>query len=179
MFHWKIFLSLSATQITEKFLFSLNVVCDAIEILKHEHEEFTDRVLEEQAAKGSTALDKEVIDNYVKELNHRAKRHKEAIDHRDAILAESNSAKLLETFLEAAPQTVLQLYIMLQTENQGDISSFAKFNMAKSFVVFFLGVMSKYLGPTQVSCYCFSVTPLSLKNADRCYFGKDLELIKF
>ena len=139
-------------------MFSLNVVCDAIEILQHEHKEFTDRVLEVQAAKGSTALDKEVIDNYVKELNHQAKRHKEAIDHRDAILAESNSAKLLETFLEAAPQTVLQLYIILQ--NQEDISPFAKFNMAKSFVVFFLGVMSKYLGPTQVSCYGFSRTPI-------------------
>ena len=53
---------------------------------------------------------------HVKILNKRANDNFEAVKHRDDILEEGKMIKQFETFLETAPQTVLQLYIIFQLE---------------------------------------------------------------
>ena len=129
----------------------LKWVCDTIEDNANEHEKFTDQVLDEQNARGKIALEKETIDNHVKVLNKRADENLEAIEHRDQILDEAKTIAQFETFLETAPQTILQLYIFFQIDDVDEITLLQWITLIKSFSFFLMGAMTNYLGPTKVS----------------------------
>ena len=133
------------------YTFRLKWVCDKIEDHAKEHEKFTDQVLDEENARGKIALEKETIDNHVKVLNKRADENLEAIEHRDQILDEAKTIAQFETFLETAPQTILQLYIFFQIDNVEDITWTQWITLIKSFSFFLMGAMTNYLGPTKVS----------------------------
>ena len=127
----------------------LKIVCDLLERHAKNHEEFTNEVIDEQNKHNTTALEKNTIDQYVKTLSKRANQHLEAMDHRDEILEEAEGIEQYETFLETAPQTILQLYIVFQ--QPGKISSTQWTTLVKCFSFFLLGAMSNILGPTKVS----------------------------
>lgn len=127
----------------------LKNVCDSLEHHAKNHEEFTNEVIDEQNKHNTTALEKNTIDQYVKTLSKRANQHLEAMDHRDEILEEAKGIEQYETFLETAPQTILQLYIVFQ--QPGEISSTQWITLVKCFSFFLLGAMSNILGPTKVS----------------------------
>ena len=57
----------------------------------------------------------------------------------------------LETFLETAPQTILQLYIFFQIDDVDKITLLQWITLIKSFSFFLMGAMTNYLGPTKVS----------------------------
>ena len=127
----------------------LKIVCDLLEHHAKNHEEFTNEVIDEQNKHNTTALEKNTIDQYVKTLSKRANQHLEAMDHRDEILEEAEGIEQYETFLETAPQTILQLYIVFQ--QPGEITSTQWTTLVKCFSFFLLGAMSNILGPTKVS----------------------------
>ena len=127
----------------------LKIVCDLLEHHAKNHEEFTNEVIDEQNKHNTTALEKNTIDQYVKTLSKRANQHLEAMDHRDEILEEAEGIEQYETFLETAPQTILQLYIVFQ--QPGKITSTQWTTLVKCFCFFLMGAMSNILGPTKVS----------------------------
>ena len=61
---------------------------------------------------------------------------------------------LFETFLETAPQTVLQLYIVMQQAEE--VSKTQINTLVKSFLLFVVGAMKNYLGPTKVLMFYIS-----------------------
>ena len=108
--------------------------------------------MDEQETHGKSALEKETIDKHVQDVKRYAKDNFEAIEDRDRILDEAKTMAQYETFLETAPQTVLQLYIIFQLENSEDITWTQWRTLIKSFIFFLMGAMTNYLGPTKVSC---------------------------
>ena len=142
-----------------------------------EHQTFTDQIMAEQenqehGENAKKALNDKVIDEHVKILNKRANDNFEAIKHRDDILEEGKMIKQFETFLETAPQTVLQLYIIFQLE-PSEVTLTQWRTLAKCFIFFLMGAMSNYLGPTKVSCYLikiFSTYKLLCLHYEMLYF---------
>ena len=116
-----------------------------------EHETFTKVVLDEQEERGKEVMDKEKINEFENQLNSRAQENTDAGNAQDDIIAEAKTMKLFETFLETAPQTVLQLYIVLQQNEQ--ISKIQMTTLVKGFLFFLIGAMKNYLGPTKVHIY--------------------------
>ena len=114
-----------------------------------EHEMFTDKVLTEQKDHGKYALDKATIDKHVKTLNKSARAHLEGIEHRDKILEVAKDVQQFEVFLETAPQTILQLYIIFI--QSGEITATQWITLTKCFIFFLTGAMTNYLGPTKVN----------------------------
>ena len=133
------------------YTFRLKWVCDKIEDHAKEHEKFTDQVLDEQTDRGKDALGEDIIEKHVQTLNKRADENYEAIEHRDQILDEAKTIAQFETFLETAPQTILQLYIFFQIDDVDEITLLQWITLIKSFSFFLMGAMTNYLGPTKVS----------------------------
>ena len=126
-------------------------VANEIDTISDDHTKFTKDVLKEQEEKGKNVMDKEKINDFDNELNERAKKNSDALTALNDIIAEAKTMKLFETFLEAAPQTVLQLYIIM-VQNK-EMSNIQIVTLVKSFLLFLYGTMKNYLGPTKVSTY--------------------------
>ena len=137
--------------IKNQYSFRLKMVCDTIDEHGKQHEDFTEEVLTAQENHGKTSLDKDTIENYVKVLNKRANDNLKAIEDRDEILEKAKVVEQFETFLETAPQTILQLYIIIQQGNPEKITWTQWQTLIKCFVFFLTGAMSNYLGPTKVT----------------------------
>ena len=132
-------------------LFKIIDVANEIDTISDEHKKFTLVVLDKQKEHGKRVMDQEKIDQFVHDLNERAKNNSNALTAINDIIAEAQTMKLFETFLEVVPQTVLQLYIvMLQTE---EMSTIQIATLVKGFLLFLYGTMKNYLGPTKVSTY--------------------------
>ena len=136
-------------------LFKMIDVAIEIDTISDEHKTFTEVVLDKQKKHGKSVLEKEKIDQFVNELNKSAKKNSNAQTALNNIIAEAKTMKLFETFLEVAPQTVLQLYIvMLQTE---EMSTIQIATLVKGFSLFLYGATKNYLGPTKVSTYIHTI----------------------
>ena len=86
--------------------------------------------------------------NDIKEI---LKNYKEAKEYQDKVRGEFHDFKIMESFLEGAPQSILQLTIILQeqTLKQVEISTWISIGM--SFFTFSLGATGIFTeGPTQV-----------------------------
>ena len=132
-------------------LFKLIAVGLRIETISSKHKKFTDDVLEEQKKQGMQVMDKEKINEFVKELKDRAQENSDAMTTESNILLEAKTMKLFETFLETAPQTVLQLYIVMQQAEEVSYTQYS--TLIKGFLFFVFGAMKNYLGPTKVFMY--------------------------
>ena len=108
--------------------------------------------MKEQEDHGKSSLKKETIDKHVQDVKSYAKDNFEAMEERNRILDETKTMAQYETFLETAPQTVLQLYIIFQMGNSEVITWTQWRTLIKSFTFFLMGAMTNYLGPTKVSC---------------------------
>ena len=136
-------------------LFKMIDVANVIDTISDEHKIFTKVVLDKQKEHGKRVMEKEKIDQFVHEINEHAKKNSNAQTALNDIIAEAKTMKLFETFLEVAPQTVLQLYIvMLQTE---EMSTIQIETLVKGFSLFLYGATKNYLGPTKVSTYIHTI----------------------
>ena len=136
-------------------LFKMIDVAIEIDTISDEHKKFTKVVLNKQKEHGESVMDKEKIDQFVHELNECAKKNYNAQTTLNNIIAEAKTMKLFETFLEVAPQTVLQLYIVM-LQNQ-EMSTIQIATLVKGFSLFLYGATKNYLGPTKVSTYIHTI----------------------
>ena len=93
-------------------------------------------------------MDKDKCMNDIKEI---LKNYKEAKEYQDKVRGEFHDFKIMESFLEGAPQSILQLTIILQeqTLKQVEISTWISIGM--SFFTFSLGAAGIYTEcPTKV-----------------------------
>ena len=132
-------------------LFKMIAVGCKIDAISSEHTKFTEDVLEEQEKHDKKVMKKEKIKDFVKVLKDRAQENSVASTALDKIIAEAKTMKLFETFLETAPQTVLQLYIIMQQAEE--ITNTQMTTLIKSFSFFLFGAIKNYLGPTKVYIY--------------------------
>ena len=118
-------------------------------VLAEEHKTFTKEVNESRAKLGKIAFDKETQNEKVKKLEQRAKAYSELMIEENRISAEAANSKLTETFMEGAPQSVLQTYIFLVQDES--ISTTQYITIISSFVIFSYGAVGIYLSqPTKV-----------------------------
>ena len=130
-------------------LFKLIALGHKIDTISEQHTTFTEVVLEEQEKQGEETMDKEKIDTFVEELKDHAQENSNVATAQFEIIDKAKTMKLFETFLETAPQTMLQLYIiMIQNE---DMSKTQIVSLVKGFFLFVFGAMNNYLGPTKVN----------------------------
>ena len=93
--------------------------------------------------------------NDIKEI---LKNYKEAKEYQDKVRGEFHDFKIMESFLEGAPQSILQLTIILQeqTLKQVEISTWISIGM--SFFTFSLGAAGIYTEcPTKVHTYISTI----------------------
>ena len=114
----------------------LKWICGIIDNYTKEHEIFTNQVLKQQEDHGKSALSKETIDNHVRIFNKRANDNFKAIQHRDEILDEAKTIAQYETFLETAPQAILQLYIVFQLSSSEEMTWIQWVSIIKTFMFF-------------------------------------------
>ena len=129
-------------------LIKMMAVGHKIDVISSQHSTFSKTVLAEQEKQGKTVMDNEKINEFDKELIECAKKHDDAVTAQNEIINQAKTMKLFETFLETAPQTVLQLYIILQQNEE--MSTTQMTTLIKSFSFFLFGAVRNYLGPTKV-----------------------------
>ena len=85
-----------------------------------------------------------------KEVQDFVDKHQRAFKYKLSIMALYKESKILETFLEGAPQSVLQLYIILQLGSD-NVTVLQWFSIATSFLAFSYGTAGIYMEyPTKV-----------------------------
>ena len=118
-------------------------------VLAEEHNTFTKEVNESRAKLGKIAFDKETQNEKVKKLEERAKAYSELMIEENRIFAKAANFKLTETFMEGAPQSVLQTYIFLVQDESISTSQYV--TIISSFVILSYGAVGIYLSqPTKV-----------------------------
>ena len=127
---------------------------EEIDSYHKQHKLLTEEVLEKK--KNHEILDERTVEEYVKDLEIRAKKYYNAILIQEQVFANAHSLKLAETFLEAAPQSVLQLYIYLHPQKCK--SELQLFWITKSFLFLTHGAVKTFLTfPTKVKHNFISV----------------------
>ena len=82
------------------------------------------------------------------------KNYKEAKDHQNEIKGEFHDFKIMESFLEGAPQSILQLMIILQQETLIQVGWDTWLSIGVSFLNFTYGAAGIYCErPTKVCTY--------------------------
>ena len=118
-----------------------------IDAYHKQHKLLTEEVLDKK--KNHEMSDERTVEEYVKDLETRAQKYHNAILTQEQVFANAHSLKLAETFLEAAPQSVLQLYIYLHPQKCK--SELQLFWITKSFLFLTHGAVKTFLTyPTKV-----------------------------
>ena len=137
------------TLVQIRYFVEIVIIFNKMSVLAEEHKTFTKEVNESRAKLGKCAFDKKTQNEKVKELEERAKAYNELMVEQNRIFAEAANFKLIETFMESAPQSVLQTYIFLVQDES--ISTTQYMTIISSFVIFSYGAVGIYLTlPTKV-----------------------------
>ena len=90
-------------------------------------------------------------EKYLKDIRDILKEYKEAKDYQNHIRGEFHDFKIMESFLEGAPQSILQITIILQEETLKQVGWDTWFSIGLSFFTFSLGAAGIYSErPTKV-----------------------------
>ena len=98
--------------------------------------------------------------NYLEQIKYLVEKNVEARKQIRKVMGEICNFKIMETFLEGAPQSILQLYIVIQTNDEiKEVELFTWLTISISILSFTLTSVEIYLEhPTQVFFLTFRYT---------------------
>ena len=89
--------------------------------------------------------------NYLEQIKYLVEKNVEARKQIRKVMGEICNFKIMETFLEGAPQSILQLYIVIQTKDIKEVELLTWLTITISILSFTLTSVEMYLEhPTEV-----------------------------